>query len=381
MNTRTLSVLGSTGSIGTQTLEVAASCGHRVAALTAHHNIDLLEQQARAFHPILAAAADPTAAAALASRLSDTDIQVLGGEEGISTAAALPQADTAVTALVGIAGLAPTLAAIDSGKRIALANKETLVCAGPLVMARAKEKGAEIVPVDSEHSAIFQSLQGSHHKELKRILLTASGGPFFGKTREELAQVTPANALKHPNWSMGAKVTIDSATLMNKGLELLEAMSLFSVPPEQITILVHRESIVHSAVEYCDNSVIAQLGAPDMRLPIQYTLSWPDRVPGPADTLDLFTAGHLTFAKPDLETFRCLALAIRAAKEGGTAPAILNGANEVAVARFLAGDIGFLDIARVVEHALDAVPRAPLTLEAVLAADQAARAAAEEACR
>ena len=381
MNTRTLSVLGSTGSIGTQTLEVAASCGHRVAALTAHHNIDLLEQQARAFHPILAAAADPTAAAALASRLSDTDIQVLGGEEGISTAAALPQADTAVTALVGIAGLAPTLAAIDSGKRIALANKETLVCAGPLVMARAKEKGAEIVPVDSEHSAIFQSLQGSHHKELKRILLTASGGPFFGKTREELAQVTPANALKHPNWSMGAKVTIDSATLMNKGLELLEAMSLFSVPPEQITILVHRESIVHSAVEYCDNSVIAQLGTPDMRLPIQYALSWPDRVPGPADTLDLFTAGHLTFAKPDLETFRCLALAIRAAKEGGTAPAILNGANEVAVARFLAGDIGFLDIARVVEHALDAVPRAPLTLEAVLAADQAARAAAEEACR
>ena len=352
-----------------------------MAALTAHHNIDLLEQQARAFHPILAAAADPTAAAALASRLSDTDIQVLGGEEGISTAAALPQADTAVTALVGIAGLAPTLAAIDSGKRIALANKETLVCAGPLVMARAKEKGAEIVPVDSEHSAIFQSLQGSHHKELKRILLTASGGPFFGKTREELAQVTPANALKHPNWSMGAKVTIDSATLMNKGLELLEAMSLFSVPPEQITILVHRESIVHSAVEYCDNSVIAQLGAPDMRLPIQYALSWPDRVPGPADTLDLFTAGHLTFAKPDLETFRCLALAIRAAKEGGTAPAILNGANEVAVARFLAGDIGFLDIARVVEHALDAVPRAPLTLEAVLAADQAARAAAEEACR
>ena len=381
MNTRTLSVLGSTGSIGTQTLEVAASCGHRVAALTAHHNIDLLEQQARAFHPILAAAADPTAAAALASRLSDTNIQVLGGEEGISTAAALPQADTAVTALVGIAGLAPTLAAIDSGKRIALANKETLVCAGPLVMARAKEKGAEIVPVDSEHSAIFQSLQGSHHKELKRILLTASGGPFFGKTREELAQVTPANALKHPNWSMGAKVTIDSANLMNKGLELLEAMSLFSVPPEQITILVHRESIVHSAVEYCDNSVIAQLGAPDMRLPIQYALSWPDRVPGPADTLDLFTAGHLTFAKPDLETFRCLALAIRAAKEGGTAPAILNGANEVAVARFLAGDIGFLDIARVVEHALDAVPRAPLTLEAVLAADQAARAAAEEACR
>ena len=249
MMTRTLSVLGSTGSIGTQTLEVAASCGHRVAALTAHHNIDLLEQQARAFHPILAAAADPTAAAALASRLSDTDIQVLGGEEGVLAAAALPQADTVVTAVVGIAGLAPTLAAIDGGKRIALANKETMVCAGPLVTARATEKGAEIVPVDSEHSAIFQCLQGSCRPELKRILLTASGGPFFGKTRAELEGVTPSDALKHPNWSMGAKVTIDSATLMNKGLELLEAMSLFAVPPEQITILVLRESIVHSAVE------------------------------------------------------------------------------------------------------------------------------------
>ena len=377
---RTLSILGSTGSIGTQTLEVAASCGHRVAALTAHHNIDLLEQQARTFHPILAAAADPTAAAALASRLADTDVQVLGGEEGILAAARLPQADTAVTALVGIAGLAPTLAAIDTGKRIALANKETLVCAGPLVMARAKEKGAVIVPVDSEHSAIFQSLQGSHGRELKRILLTASGGPFFGWSRAELAGVTPAKALKHPNWSMGAKVTIDSATLMNKGLELLEAMSLFSVPPEKIQILVHRESILHSAVEYCDNSVIAQLGAPDMRLPIQYALSWPDRTPGPADPLDLMTAGKLTFFSPDLETFPCLALAIRAAREGGTAPAILNGANEVAVARFLNEEIGFLDIPRVVEAALDRVPRAEqLTLEAIYAADRAARAAAEGA--
>lgn len=375
---RTLSILGSTGSIGTQTLEVAASCGHRVAALTAHHNIDLLEQQVRTFHPILAAAADPTAAAVLASRLADTDVQVLGGEEGVLAAARLPQADTAVTALVGIAGLAPTLAAIDTGKRIALANKETLVCAGPLVMARAKEKGAEIVPVDSEHSAIFQSLQGSHGRELKRILLTASGGPFFGWSREELAGVTPAKALKHPNWSMGAKVTIDSATLMNKGLELLEAMSLFAVPPEKIQILVHRESILHSAVEYCDNSVIAQLGAPDMRLPIQYALSWPDRTPGPADPLDLVTAGKLTFFPPDLETFPCLALAIRAAKEGGTAPAILNGANEVAVARFLREEIGFLDIPRVVEAALAAVPRTEeLTLATIRAADRAARTAAE----
>ena len=374
---RSLAILGSTGSIGTQTLEVAAACGHRVAALTAHHNIDLLEQQARAFHPILAAAAEPTAAAALASRLADTDIQVLAGEEGVLAAARLPQADTAVTALVGIAGLAPTLAAIDSGKRIALANKETLVCAGPLVMARARERGAEIVPVDSEHSAIFQSLQGSRGREVKRILLTASGGPFFGWRREALASVTPERALQHPNWSMGAKVTIDSATLMNKGLELLEAMSLFAVPPEKIQILIHRESILHSAVEYCDNSVIAQLGAPDMRLPIQYALSWPDRVTGPAEELDLFAAGQLTFAKPDLDTFPCLALAIRAAQEGGTAAAILNGANEVAVARFLAGEIGFLDIPRVVTHALDTVLRPPLTLEGVYAADQAARRAAK----
>lgn len=382
MKKRNLSVLGSTGSIGTQTLEAAAACGHRVLALTANRNIDLLERQARQFHPILTAAADPTAAAALALRLADTDIQVLAGEEGVLAAAALPQADTAVTALVGIAGLAPTLAAIDSGKRIALANKETLVCAGPLVMARAKEKGAEILPVDSEHSAIFQSLQGSRAKEVKRILLTASGGPFFGKTRQELAGVTAAHALKHPNWDMGAKVTIDSATLMNKGLELLEAMSLFQVPPEKIQILVHRESILHSAVEYCDNSVIAQLGAPDMRLPIQYALSYPDRVEGPAQPLDLFSVGKLTFAPPDVKTFPCLALAIQAARAGGTAPAILNGANEVAVAKFLRGEIGFLDIPRVVEHALLTVPRTQtLTLEIIRQADRAARQAAEGACR
>ena len=374
---RALSILGSTGSIGTQTLEVAASCGIRVAALTANRSIDLLEKQARQFHPDLVAAADETAAVSLARRLADTDITVLAGEEGVLAAAAYPGADTAVTALVGIAGLRPTLAAIDAGKRIALANKETLVCAGPLVMARAKEKGAEIVPVDSEHSAIFQSLQGSRQKELKRILLTASGGPFYGRTREELSAVTPAHALKHPNWDMGAKVTIDSATLMNKGLELLEAMSLFAVRPDQIEILVHRESILHSAVEYCDNSVIAQLGAPDMRLPIQYALTWPDRTPGPADPLDLFRAGRLTFAKPDLETFRCLALAIRAAETGGTAPAVLNGANEVAVARFLSGEIGFLDIAALVEAVLDAVPAEPLTLEGVFRADREARRRAE----
>lgn len=378
---RRISLLGSTGSIGTQTLEVARACGFSVVALTANTHVDLLEQQARLFQPVLVAAAAPAAAAVLRERLKDTGIRVLG-PEGILEAAALPEADTVVTALVGIAGLRPTLAAIDAGKRVALANKETLVCAGPLVMARAKEKGAEILPVDSEHSAIFQCLQGSGRKEVKRILLTASGGPFFGWTAQQLREVTPARALKHPNWSMGAKVTIDSATLMNKGLELLEAMSLFDVPPEKIEILVHRESILHSAVEYCDQSVIAQLGSPDMRLPIQYALSWPERVEGPAKPLDLFACqGGLTFAKPDLETFRCLALAIGAAKEGGTAPAILNGANEVAVARFLSGELGFLQIAEAVAYALERVPRqSALTLAAIDQADRLARAAAEDYC-
>lgn len=377
---RALSVLGSTGSIGRQTLEVAAACGHRVLALTAHHNIALLEQQARTFHPILAAAADPTAAAALAMRLSDTDIRVLAGEEGVLAAARLPQADTAVTALVGIAGLAPTLAAIDSGKRIALANKETLVCAGPLVMARAREKGAEIVPVDSEHSAIFQSLQGSSPKELRRILLTASGGPFFGWSREALEGVTPARALQHPNWSMGAKVTIDSATLMNKGLELLEAMSLFDVPPEKIQILIHRESILHSAVEYCDNSVIAQLGDPDMRLPIQYALTYPNRTEAVAATLDLFSCPPLTFAQPDLDTFQCLKLALESARKPGTPCAVLNGANEAAVGLFLQDKVGFLDIADLVQYALETVPEGSAdTLEQILAADHAAREAVASA--
>ena len=353
MMTRTLSVLGSTGSIGTQTLEVAASCGHRVAALTAHHNIDLLEQQARAFHPILAAAADPTAAAALASRLSDTDIQVLGGEEGVLAAAALPQADTVVTAVVGIAGLAPTLAAIDGGKRIALANKETMVCAGPLVTARATEKGAEIVPVDSEHSAIFQCLQGSCRPELKRILLTASGGPFFGMGTEELRTKTKADALKHPNWNMGAKITIDSATLMNKGLELIEAAWLFGLPEDKIQIVVQRESIIHSAVQFADHSIIAQLGVPDMRIPIQYALTWPERLPSPVPELDFTALTKLSIATADDETFRCLKACKKAIRKGGLAPCAANGANEAAVAHFLRDEIGFLDIGRLVEGIVD----------------------------
>ena len=352
--TQVVSILGSTGSIGRQTLEVAAACGHRVLALTAHHNIALLEQQARTFHPILAAAADPTAAAALAMRLSDTDIRVLAGEEGVLAAARLPQADTAVTALVGIAGLAPTLAAIDSGKRIALANKETLVCAGELVMSAAEASGAEILPVDSEHSALFQSLEGCRDRGgVKRLILTCSGGPFYGRTASELKGMTREDALQHPNWSMGAKITVDSATLMNKGLELIEAVWLFGLPPEKIQIVVQRQSIVHSAVQYSDNSIIAQLGVPDMRIPIQYALTYPARVPGVVPELDFTTLKLLTFDVADEETFRCLAACKKAIKKGGLGPCAANGANEEAVKLFLEDKIGFLDIGRLVEAVVD----------------------------
>ena len=374
MNKKTISILGSTGSIGRQSLEVIAALGFSVGALTAHSSVDLMEQQARQFRPKLVALIDQIAAADLKVRLADTDICVLSGMDGVVEAATLPEAGTVITAVVGVAGLIPTLAAIDAGKRIALANKETLVCAGELVMQRAKEKGAEIIPVDSEHSALFQSLEGNSRGEVKRLILTASGGPFFGKKREELLGVTRAQALKHPNWSMGAKITIDSATMMNKGLEFIEAMRLYDVPPEKISVVIHRESIVHSLVEYCDGAVLAQLGAPDMRLPIQYALTWPERVPGPADPLDLLTCGPLHFAQPDLEAFPCLALAIQAAKTGGTAPAAMNAANEVAVARFLADEIGFYDIPRLVEEALAKVPVVPVPgLEDILSADAAGR--------
>ncbi len=371
---KTISILGSTGSIGRQSLEVIAALGFSVGALTAHRSVDLLEQQARQFRPRLAALTDPAAAADLKVRLADTPIRVLSGPEGVAEAAVLPEADTVITAVVGVAGLEPTLAAIDAGKRIALANKETLVCAGELVMARAREKGAEIIPVDSEHSALFQSLEGNSRGEVKRLILTASGGPFFGKSRAELECVTRAQALKHPNWSMGAKITIDSATMMNKGLEFIEAMRLYEMPPEKISVVIHRESIVHSLVEYRDGAVLAQLGAPDMRLPIQYALTWPERLPGPADTLDLLTCGPLHFAPPDLETFPGLPLGLGAARTGGTAPAIMNGANEVAVARFLADEIGFYDIPRLVEEALSRVSVVPAPgLEEILAADAAGR--------
>ena len=380
---RTLSILGSTGSIGRQTLEVAEACGHRVAALTVNRSVDLAEQQARKYRPRLVAAADEGAAEDLRARLADTPVRVMGGREGILEAARLAEADTVVTAMVGIAGLEPTLAAIDAGKRIALANKETLVCAGQLVMDRAKRMGAEVVPVDSEHSAIFQCLQGCRDRgEVRRLIITASGGPFFGKTRDELAHVTREQALRHPNWSMGAKITIDSATLMNKGLEFIEAMRLYELPPERISVVVHRESIIHSLVEFVDGAVLAQLGTADMRLPIQYALSWPERTEGPATPLDLLTCPPLTFSQPDLEAFPCLALALDCAKRGGTSTVVLNGANEEAVALFLSGQIGFLDIPRLVEDALARVEtKDDPGLEDILWADRAARQAVQSSLR
>ncbi len=380
---RTISILGSSGSIGRQTLKVAEVCGHEVAAITVNKSVDLAEEQARKFRPKLAVAVDENAANHLRLRLADTGVKVLSGQGGLLEAASLPEADTVVTAIVGVAGLRPTLAAIDGGKRIALANKETLVCAGELVMARAREKGAEIIPVDSEHSAIFQCLQGCRNRgEVRRLIITASGGPFYGKSREELFPVTREQALKHPNWAMGAKITIDSATLMNKGLEFIEAMRLYAMPPERIQIVVHRESIVHSLVEFEDGAILAQLGSADMCLPIQYALTWPERTSGPAKPLDLLSCPPLTFQKPDPDTFRCLGLALECAENGGTSTAILNGANEAAVALFLEDKIGFLDIPRLVERALErVVSRENPALADIFEADRAARAAVYEAVR
>lgn len=372
-----ISLLGSTGSIGRQSLEVIQACGMKVGALTANSNVVRMEEQARQFQPELAVMMDEQAAADLKVRLADTPVRVAGGLEGLLEAAELPKADTVITAVVGMVGLRPTMAAIREGKRIALANKETLVCAGQLVTEEARDYGAKILPVDSEHSALFQSLQGCKDRgEVKRLILTCSGGPFFGKTRKELEGMTREDALQHPNWSMGAKITVDSATLMNKGLEFIEAMHLYQMPPEKISIVVHRESIIHSLVEYCDNAMIAQMGTPDMRLPIQYALTWPERVAGPATPLDLCSCGPLTFAQPDTETFQCLALALEAAKTGGTAGAILNGANEAAVALFLEGKIGFLDIADRVRRAMEQVKViADPSMTQVLEADAAAREA------
>ncbi len=374
---RKITVLGSTGSIGRQSLEVIAACGMEAVALAANSSAELMEEQARRHRPSVAALADERAAADLRVRLADTNVRVVGGLEGVLEAATISSADTAIAALVGMAGLRPTLASIREGKRVCLANKETLVCAGPLVLEEAKDYGAKVYPVDSEHSALFQCLEANRDRgEVKRLILTCSGGPFYGKKREELAGITVEDALKHPNWSMGAKITVDSATLMNKGLEVIEAMHLYRMPVEKISVVVHRESIIHSLVEYCDNAMLAQLGAPDMRLPIQYALTYPKRAAGPSAPLDLWNCGPLTFGTPDLEAFPCLALALEAAKTGGSAGAILNGANEAAVGQFLAGKIGFLDIPAKVEKALAQVKAVQNpTMQDILDADAAARAA------
>ena len=374
---KTISILGSTGSIGRQTLEVAEQLGLRVAALTANSSVDRMEAQCRQFHPRLAVLTDEMAAKDLAVRLADIDTKVIGGFEGLMEAATVPEADTVVTAVVGMVGLRPTLAAIREKKRIALANKETLVCAGQLVMDAAERYGAEIVPVDSEHSAIFQCLQGcADRREIKRLILTCSGGPFYGMTYDEVGKMTKADALKHPNWKMGPKITVDCATLMNKGLEVIEAMRLYRLPLEQVSVVIHRQSIVHSLVEYRDGAVLAQLGTPDMRLPIRYAMTYPNRGENPAEPLDLLSCPPLTFAAPDRESFPCLRLAEKAANQGGTACAILNGANEEAVRLFLADRIGFHDIPRLVEKAGREVPVVQNPdLEEILAADRAARRA------
>ncbi len=373
--TKTISLLGSTGSIGRQTLDVCLELGIQVAALTAHSNIDLLEQQTRQFRPRLVVLYEEKAAKAFRERISDLQIPVLHGVEGLIAAASLDECDSVVTAVVGMVGLRPTLAAIEKGKRIALANKETLVCAGELVMRAARQHDAEIIPVDSEHSAIFQCLQGCNSaEEVKRLILTCSGGPFFAMSKEEVAGKTKADALRHPNWKMGAKITIDCATLMNKGLEFIEAMRLFDVPAENISVVIHRQSIIHSMVEYRDGSVIAQMGTPDMRLPIRYALTYPARAYSPMPPLDLLACPPLTFHEPDTTAFPALGLAMECAKIGGTSCAILNGANEEAVGLFLRDEIAFGQIPELVAGALDAIDvKYNAQLSDILEADRCAR--------
>ncbi len=370
---KTLVILGSTGSIGEQALDVARKNGYTVLAIAAGKSIDKLEAQAKEFGVKAVAVFDEDAAKELEKRLENTNIKVLSGVSGVCEVASI-KSDIVLNAIVGIAGLRPTFAALNAKNDIALANKETLVTAGELVNAKAKEMGVKIIPVDSEHSAIFQSLQGAPVGSLSKIILTASGGPFYGKTKEELENVTVAEALNHPNWSMGSKITIDSATLMNKGLEVIEAVHLFGISPDDIEVVVHRQSILHSAVELCDGAVIGQMGTPDMRLPIEYAITYPRREKMCCDRLSLTDIGTLTFAKPDLETFGCLKLCIEAIKSGGLKPAAANGANEEAVALFLNGKIKFLDIEKMVEAAINAQPNVEnYTLEDVFAADKNAR--------
>lgn len=376
---KSISVLGSTGSVGRQTLEAAAYLGISVAAISGNRNISLLEEQVRLFRPVLAAVYDEDAAKRLKVAVSDTDTKVVSGMEGLIECAA-GYGDCVVTAVSGSVGLRPTLAAIDEKKRIALANKETLVCAGELVMKRAKEKGAEIIPVDSEHSAIFQCLQAQGGKRaMRRILLTGSGGPFRGRTRAELEKVTPAQAVAHPNWSMGAKISVDSATLANKGLEFIEAMRLFSASPDEIKVIIHPESIIHSMVEFADGSVMAQLARPDMGLPIRYALCYPDREDSTLSGPDFTQMRSMSFFEPDLENFPCLALAMDCARKGGAAPAVFSAANEEAVALFLSERIGFLGIYELVAKAVSELEGADgSSLEALEQADREARAVVRE---
>ena len=372
-----VSILGSTGSIGRQSLDIVKHLGLSVAALTAGTSVERMAQQCREFRPALAVMATQEAAQRLSEEVKDQNIEISWGEEGLIRAATMPQADCVITAVVGMLGLKPTLAAIREKKRIGLANKETLVCAGELVMAEAKAYGAEIIPVDSEHSAIFQCLMGCNdQREIKRLILTCSGGPFFEMEREALRHVTKVDALKHPNWKMGPKITVDCATLMNKGLEVIEAMRLYGLPLEQVDVVIHRQSIVHSLVEFNDGAVMAQMGAPDMRLPIQLAFTYPERKECIVDPLELTKCGPLTFCEPDMEAFPCLALARRCAAAGGTACPAMNGANEEAVALFLADKIGFYDIYERVSKAVDEVPfiKDP-TLEQILEADRLAREA------
>ena len=372
--TKTITILGSTGSIGRQTLSVADELGLRVAALTAERNVDLMEAQCRKYRPKLAVLADEAAAEELKVRLADMNIRVLAGAEALCEAAALPEVDTVVASVCGFAALRPTLTAIHAKKRIALANKETMVCAGKIMQSAARESGAEIIPVDSEHSAIFQCLMGCRERtEIKRLILTCSGGPFFGKTRESLACMTKSDALRHPNWKMGAKITVDCATLMNKGLEIIEAMRLYDLPLSKVTAVIHRQSVVHSLVEFVDGAVLAQLGVPDMRIPIGLAMTYPNRAHNPAPALDLLSCGPLTFDAIDETAFPCFTLAQQAAQTGGTACTAMNAANEEAVGLFLQDKIGFYDIADAVEAAL----RLPVVQEPSLAdifeADRLAR--------
>ncbi len=371
---RSISILGSTGSIGRQTVAVAEHLGLRVRAISTNRSVKLAEEQARRLHPALVAVTDEAAARELRTALADTDIKVWSGEHALIEAAVVSETDAVVTAVSGAVGLRPTLEAIRKQRRIALANKETLVCAGEIVMKAAADCGAEIVPVDSEHSAIFQCLTG-RRGELGKILLTGSGGPFRGWTREQTKDVTPEQAVRHPNWSMGAKISVDSATMMNKGLEFIEAMHLFGVTPDDIEVLIHPESVVHSMVELVDGTVIAQLGVPDMGLPIQYALTYPERKPSRSERLDFTQLSRpLEFFAPDFEKLPCLALAIACARKGGTAPAVMNAANEVAVHMFLNHEIGYNEIYDSVAAAVEAIPSVPVTdLQTILDADAAAR--------